>query len=83
MLGFNINGSIKVDKSSSFHNFHAYPKRLKEDVSLQELVLFRPLMISNTKTPKLKTSDFSENLPSIAYSGAMYPKVPTTLFVFA
>lgn len=32
-----------------------------------------PLMISSTITPKLKTSDFTENSPSIAYSGAMYP----------
>jgi len=30
-------------------------------------------MISRTRTPKLKTSDFTENNPSIAYSGAMYP----------
>jgi len=30
-------------------------------------------MISNKRTPKLKTSDFTENKPSIAYSGAMYP----------
>lgn len=27
-------------------------------------------------TPKLKTSDFTENNPSIAYSGAMYPLGP-------
>jgi hypothetical protein len=30
-------------------------------------------MISSKRTPKLKTSDFTENKPSIAYSGAMYP----------
>ncbi|KAH0469816.1 hypothetical protein IEQ34_001374 [Dendrobium chrysotoxum] len=26
-----------------------------------------------TNTPKLKTSDFTEKMPSIAYSGDMYP----------
>lgn len=30
-------------------------------------------MISNSKTPKLKTSDFSENTPLKAYSGDIYP----------
>jgi len=32
-------------------------------------------MISRTRTPKLKISDFTENSPSIAYSGAMYPLI--------
>ena len=35
---------------------------------LNPLFLF-PLTISNTKTPKLKTSDFVEYNPSLAYSG--------------
>ena len=34
---------------------------------------FFPLNISNNNIPKLKTSDFTENKPSIAYSGAIYP----------
>jgi hypothetical protein len=34
-------------------------------------------MISNKRTPKLKTSDFIENKPSITYSGAMYPLLKT------
>ena len=36
-------------------------------------LFFRPLIISNTSTPKLKTSDFIENCPCIAYSGGIYP----------
>jgi len=32
-----------------------------------------PLMISRSSTPKLKTSDLTEQTPSEAYSGAMYP----------
>lgn len=35
--------------------------------------LFFPLIISSIKIPKLKTSDFTEKSPSIAYSGAIYP----------
>ena len=36
-------------------------------------LFFWPLTISRTNTPKLKTSDFTENCPCIAYSGAIYP----------
>jgi hypothetical protein len=32
-----------------------------------------PLRISRTRTPKLKTSDLIEKMPSEAYSGAIYP----------
>lgn len=32
-----------------------------------------PLIISNMRTPKLNTSDFTEDSPSMAYSGAIYP----------
>lgn len=39
---------------------------------LKEL-FFIPLTISSNNTPKLKTSDLTENLPRMAYSGAMYP----------
>jgi len=40
-------------------------------------------MISRTRTPKLKTSDFTENTPCITYSGAMYPlkEINTTFSV--
>lgn len=34
-----------------------------------------PLRISRRSTPKLKTSDFTENTPSNASSGAMYPLI--------
>ena len=34
---------------------------------------FRPLTISSIITPKLKTSNFIESFPCLAYSGAMYP----------
>jgi hypothetical protein len=36
-----------------------------------------PLISSKRTTPKLKTSDFKEALPIIAYSGAKYPNVPS------
>ena len=36
-------------------------------------VVFLPLTISSNNTPKLKTSDFSEKKPCIAYSGDIYP----------
>jgi len=35
--------------------------------------IFLPVTVSSNNTPKLKTSDFVENNPSVAYSGAMYP----------
>lgn len=50
-----------------------YPRRLNGISSFQKLATFCPHMISNSSTPKLKTSDFSENLPLMAYSGAIYP----------
>ena len=37
----------------------------------KNFLFFMPLTISNISTPKLKTSDFTENLPSTAYSGDM------------
>ena len=46
-----------------FSIFSPFPKEL----------FFRPLIISNTSTPKLQTSDFTENCPCIAYSGDIYP----------
>ena len=36
-------------------------------------LFFWPLTISRISTPKLKTSDFTEKCPCIAYSGAIYP----------
>ena len=45
------------------------PRRLSSwSGGLKPLFLF-PLIISSTKTPKLKTSDFVEYNPSLAYSG--------------
>ncbi|KAI5605846.1 hypothetical protein BDE02_01G380200 [Populus trichocarpa] len=35
--------------------------------------IFLPLTISRSKTPKLKTSDFTEKMPSMTYSGDIYP----------
>lgn len=40
---------------------------------------FRPVINSRITTPKLKTSDFRDALPTIAYSGAKYPNVPSIL----
>jgi hypothetical protein len=37
----------------------------------------RPVMSSSTTTPKLNTSDLSDALPTMAYSGAKYPNVPS------
>ncbi|WVZ67004.1 hypothetical protein U9M48_016150, partial [Paspalum notatum var. saurae] len=50
-------------------------------------VVIVPLMISRSRTPKLKTSDLTEQTPSEAYSGAMERAaaaycVPTILVVF-
>lgn len=47
-----------------------YPITKKmERVSHKKPVFFLPLAISNSKTPKLTTSDFTEKRPSRAYSG--------------
>jgi hypothetical protein len=44
---------------------------------------FLPLTISRTSTPKLNTSDLTEKMPSMAYSGDMYPlRVGTTIDEF-
>jgi hypothetical protein len=37
------------------------------------LLLFRPVTISRTITPKLNISDLVETCPQYAYSGDMYP----------
>ena len=47
------------------------PTRLMCCSSSSKLVLLLPLTMSNNKTLKLKTFDFSENTPFIAYSGDM------------
>ena len=39
------------------------------DILAEWLLFFFPVMISKINTPKLYTSDFMENWPSIAYSG--------------
>ena len=39
---------------------------------LSKQITFRLLTISKINTPKLKTFDFIENCPDIAYSGAIY-----------
>jgi hypothetical protein len=49
-----------------------YIRRLSE-LWLLKLVFFLPHIISSSNTPKLKTSDFIEYKPCIAYSGDMYP----------
>ncbi len=40
---------------------------------LRKQLFFYPHTISRTDTPKLKTSDFTEKCPWIAYFGAIYP----------
>ena len=47
------------------------PTRLMCCSSSSKLALLLPLTMSNNKTLKLKTFDFSENTPFIAYSGNM------------
>ena len=47
------------------------PRRLRLWSGWQNPLFLLPLTISNTKTPKLYTSDFTEKSPSIAYSGGM------------
>ena len=65
--------SMKPAALSSFHSFQASWIRVCW-CSWRYMEPFRcPLRISSTRTPKLKTSDFTEKTPSIAYSGAMYP----------
>jgi hypothetical protein len=49
------------------------PRRLWQWSGWENPLFFFPLIISKTKTPKLKTSDFNEKRPSTAYSGDMYP----------
>ena len=44
-----------------------YPMRLEYSES-PKLVFLRPLTISSSNTPKLYTSDLTENKPCIAYS---------------
>lgn len=46
-------------------------RRLCAFFSKNERLFLFPLTISSKRTPKLKMSDFTENMPSIAYSGAM------------
>ena len=48
-------------------------KRLEDSSSWWKLLFLLPLTISSNKTPKLNTSDFSENNPLKAYSGDIYP----------
>lgn len=45
------------------------PRRLCWWVGWENPLFFLPLNISSRSTPKLKTSDFTEKVPSIAYSG--------------
>ena len=47
------------------------PKRLWRWSGWKNFLFFLPLTISKISTPKLNTSDFTENVPSTAYSGDM------------
>ena len=49
------------------------PRRLRWSSKWQNCLFLFPLTISNTKTPKLKTSDLIENCPYPTYSGDIYP----------
>ena len=50
-----------------------YPRRLMKFPHSELPEFLFPPRISRTRTPKLNTSDLTENRPSHAYSGAMYP----------
>ena len=49
------------------------PRRFRWWSGCENPLFFLPLITSNTITPKLKTSDLSENDPWTAYSGGIYP----------
>ncbi|WVY99069.1 hypothetical protein V8G54_031220 [Vigna mungo] len=53
--------------------FQAKLNRCSTFSPLRNPPFFWPLTISSIITPKLKTSNFIESFPCLAYSGAMYP----------
>ena len=65
--------------NSYMHKFNLHiiqltcPKRLWWWFGWLKPLFFWPLTVSNKITPKLNTSDLTENFPSIAYSGDIYP----------
>ncbi|CBI18403.3 unnamed protein product, partial [Vitis vinifera] len=54
---------------SCLHSKVAMPAHNLEVIWMTKPPVFFLLTISNKSTPKLKTSDFNENLPSITYFG--------------
>lgn len=60
---------ISRHKLTHKHKILTCPRRMWLWSGWWNPLFFLPLIISNKITPKLKTSDFIENLPSIAYSG--------------
>lgn len=83
----NKNQLITVKTTTNFHNYlqvivyfqnkeHSLerltnPKRLNDWSWSKQLLIFLPLIISSNKTPKPKTSNFSETNPWNAYSGGI------------
>lgn len=63
---------IEKHNEANTHPTRLFPSR---DLS----VVFRPVISCNRTTPKEYTSVLVETFPHSAYSGAKYPRVPTTL----